>query len=490
MYPLKNKYLKHLDFIVTDILIVTVSYILACLFYSVTKDAVFIPSSVLFRHELVALFACFLMTNLFNEPYKNILKRDKWMEMRACLKHTIQMAVIEIAILFFVHDLTAVSRLTFIYTWIIYYVLETCFRLFWKRMLRHHILHGRKEAKSSVLLVTRYERVRQVMNALNISQYGSFFISGIFLTDYQEDRDKDTEYDGIKVLGSAAEIGAYTAHHWVDSVIIDVTTYEAFKAISVHFERMGIPTHRVLTILPKKHENNYIEVQKLGKVVVASHMMRDVSVLQRFGKRTMDIVGGIVGCIFTGIIFIFVAPQIYHASPGPIFFAQERIGKNGRRFKMYKFRSMYLDAEERKKELMKQNKRNGLMFKMDDEPRIIGSEKKDKNGKPKGIGNFIRNTSLDEFPQFFNVLKGDMSLVGTRPPTVDEWNQYSEEHRIRMAMRPGITGMWQVSGRSNITDFNEIVRLDEEYIANWTVGLDVRILAKTVTQVLHHDGAE
>lgn len=490
MYPLKNKYLKHLDFIVSDMLILAFSYIIACLIYRAFKDGTYTVSSVLFRHELVALFSCFLLTNLFNEPYKNILKRDKWMEMRASLKHTIQMAVIEIAILFFVHDLTAVSRLTFVYTWGIYYVLETGFRLVWKRILRHHILHGRRQAKSSVLLVTRRDRVKRVMNALHVNQYGSFFISGIFLTDAQDHADQDTSYDGVKVLGSVDEIGDYAAHHWVDGVIIDVSSYEAFEKISAHFEKMGIPTHRVLTILPKSHENNYIEVQKLGKVVVASHLMRDVSVLQRFGKRTMDIIGGIVGCILTGIIFIFVAPQIYHASPGPIFFAQERIGKNGRRFKMYKFRSMYLDAEERKAELMKQNKMNGLMFKMDDDPRIIGSEKKDKNGKPKGIGNFIRNTSLDEFPQFFNVLKGDMSLVGTRPPTVDEWNQYSEEHRIRMAMRPGITGMWQVSGRSNITDFNEIVRLDEEYIANWTVGMDIRILAKTVTQVLHHDGAE
>ena len=149
-----------------------------------------------------------------------------------------------------------------------------------------------------------------------------------------------------------------------------------------------------------------------------------------------------------------------------------------------------MDAEERKKELMKHNEMNGLMFKMKDDPRIIGSEKKDKNGNPKGIGNFIRKTSLDEFPQFFNVLKGDMSLVGTRPPTVDEWQQYSEAHRKRLAMRPGITGMWQVSGRSDITDFDEVVRLDSEYIDHWNVFMDIKILFMTVGQVLGHKGAE
>ena len=130
------------------------------------------------------------------------------------------------------------------------------------------------------------------------------------------------------------------------------------------------------------------------------------------------------------------------------------------------------------------------MFKMDDDPRIIGSEKKDKNGKPKGIGNFIRRTSLDEFPQFWNVLKGEMSLVGTRPPTLDEWEKYDLHHRVRMSIKPGLTGLWQISGRSDITEFEEVVRLDREYIETWSVELDFQILLKTVSVVLKHEGAE
>ena len=205
----------------------------------------------------------------------------------------------------------------------------------------------------------------------------------------------------------------------------------------------------------------------------------------------MDILGGIVGCILTGIIFIFVAPAIYIKSPGPIFFTQMRIGKNGKKFRMYKFRSMYMDAEERKKALMEQNKiQDGMMFKMDDDPRIIGSEKKDRKGRPAGIGNFIRRTSLDEFPQFWNVLKGEMSLVGTRPPTVDEWEKYDLHHRVRMSIKPGITGLWQISGRSEITDFEEVVRLDREYIQTWSPELDFQILLKTVSVVLKSEGAE
>ena len=197
-----------------------------------------------------------------------------------------------------------------------------------------------------------------------------------------------------------------------------------------------------------------------------------------------------MGCMFTGLIVLIIGPIIYKVSPGPIFFTQERVGQNGRRFKLLKIRSMYLDAEERKKELMSQNRvSDGMMFKLDFDPRIIGNKVLPDGTKKTGIGEFIRKTSLDEFPQFINVLKGDMSLVGTRPPTLDEWEKYKLHHRARLAMKPGITGMWQVSGRSNITDFEEVVKLDTQYITGWSLGLDMRILCKTVLAVFHKDGA-
>lgn len=127
-----------------------------------------------------------------------------------------------------------------------------------------------------------------------------------------------------------------------------------------------------------------------------------------------------------------------------------------------------MDAEERKAELMKENRvQDGMMFKLDFDPRIIGSKKLSDGTIKKGVGNFIRDWSLDEFPQFLNVLKGDMSLVGTRPPTVDEWDKYELHHRARLATKPGLTGMWQVSGRSNITDFEEVVKLDKQYISEF-----------------------
>ncbi len=194
-------------------------------------------------------------------------------------------------------------------------------------------------------------------------------------------------------------------------------------------------------------------------------------------KRIIDIIGSIFGLLICGIISIILIPLI-RKDGGSAIFAQTRIGKNGRHFTFYKFRSMCVDAEEKKRELMEQNTMQGGMFKVDDDPRITK------------VGRFIRKTSLDELPQFYNVLKGDMSLVGTRPPTVDEYEQYTPEQKRRLSFRPGITGLWQVSGRSEITNFDDVVKLDVEYIDDWTIWKDIEILLKTVKVVFMRDGAK
>ncbi|NLJ97232.1 MAG: exopolysaccharide biosynthesis polyprenyl glycosylphosphotransferase, partial [Clostridiales bacterium] len=194
-------------------------------------------------------------------------------------------------------------------------------------------------------------------------------------------------------------------------------------------------------------------------------------------KRLVDIMGGLVGSILTIILTIIIAPAIYIDSPGPIFFSQVRIGKNGRRFRIYKFRSMKPDAEQQKKKLLAMNEVNGFMFKLTDDPRITK------------VGHILRRTSLDEFPQFFNILKGDMSLVGTRPPTEKEFLQYEGRHKRRLALKSGLTGLWQVSGRSDIKDFEDVVKLDLEYIDNWSLMMDVKILLKTVGVVLFGKGS-
>ena len=263
---------------------------------------------------------------------------------------------------------------------------------------------------------------------------------------------------------------------------------EDVAEITKRFLAMGVVVHvSINNILPGTPN---AAVENIGHYTVITTSINIMSFKQKVIKRLMDIGVSIIGIAITAILFVIFAPIIFIQSPGPIFFKQERVGKNGRRFKIYKFRSMYMDAEERKKELMAQNKMSdGRMFKLDFDPRVIGNKILPDGSRKTGIGEFIRKTSLDEFPQFWNVLNGTMSLVGTRPILQDELLKYELHHRARIAIKPGITGMWQVSGRSDITDFEEVVRLDTEYISNWNFGLDIKNLFKTVMTVLRREGA-
>jgi len=190
-----------------------------------------------------------------------------------------------------------------------------------------------------------------------------------------------------------------------------------------------------------------------------------------------DLAGGIVGLFVLILLYPFLAVAIKLTSKGPVLFKQVRVGKNGKRFVIYKFRSMAADAEKRKKELEKLNECDGAVFKIKDDPRVTR------------IGKIMRKLSLDELPQVFNVLKGEMSLVGTRPPTPDEVAKYQKWHHRRISIRPGITGLWQVSGRNKISNFDEIVRLDLKYIDNWSIWLDIKIIFKTVIVLFKRDTA-
>jgi len=184
-------------------------------------------------------------------------------------------------------------------------------------------------------------------------------------------------------------------------------------------------------------------------------------------KKIMDVVGGLIGSFITVLMFPIIGFLIKIETPGPILFKQRRIGKKRRPFYIFKFRTMGVNAEKQKKDLMNQNELEGAVFKMKNDPRVTK------------IGKVLRKFSIDEFPQFFNVLRGEMSLVGTRPPTHKEVKEYENWHHKRISIKPGITGLWQVSGRNKITNFDEIVKLDIKYIDNWSFWLDIKIIFKT-----------
>jgi exopolysaccharide biosynthesis polyprenyl glycosylphosphotransferase len=420
-----------------------------------------------------------VIAEIFIEGYSGILRRGYWREFASVVKHVCISFTCVLVYLFVMKYTSDLSRLFMILFFFNAVILTYAERLLWKIWLKYH--RGPATGKRSIMLVGDEENCKKMIDAFSGNQYSEFIVTGMGIISDNASEDIPSEYRGIKLIYGEEKILSYILANWVDEVMLDIPKEEFVSVGSDFIEKcsmMGVTTHINLEQIVGK--TPYHMVEKIQGYNVLSNSVSAATAKQLFFKRLMDIIGGISGCLITLILTIFIGPIIYIKSPGPIFFTQERVGRNGRKFKIYKFRSMYMDAEERKKELMaKNNIKDGMMFKMDDDPRII-----------KGIGKFIRDTSIDEFPQFWNVLKGDMSLIGTRPPTVDEWEKYEFEHRGRLAIKPGITGMWQVSGRSDIKDFDEVVRLDKQYISQWNLGLDFRILLKTVLVVLKKDGAQ
>lgn len=467
-----GSWLKHGDFIILDILCIQIALLVAYMFrngfeFPWKNDTYQQMAFILTIMDIVVVF--------FMQSYKGILRRGYFREFKETLLHVSATITGFILFNFITKSGQQYSRMVVVLMWEIAIILCYMIRVWRKKVLKSRAALTQKGKKALVIL-SDYAMAETFAGRISKNNYSDRKLAGIIVTD----RDLTGQtIKGIPVVADRKNAVNYLCQNWVDEVITCYNNNEdVINPILEDCREMGITVHIALTKCGIEGAKRRIE--NVGGYTVVTNYITSASNRQIFLKRLMDICGGIVGCIITLVLFLFVAPAIYIKSPGPIFFSQIRVGKNGKKFRIYKFRSMYMDAEERKKELMKQNKvKDGMMFKMDNDPRII-----------KGIGNFIRKTSIDEFPQFFNVLKGDMSLVGTRPPTVDEWEKYEKHHRVRMAIKPGLTGMWQVSGRSSITDFEEVVALDLKYIREWSIGLDIRILLKTVKIVLTGSGSQ
>lgn len=482
MYRKKSEgWKKHFDFILLDIISLHIAFVLAyAVRYGLGRSCYMTP----YWNVLLMLTLFSVLVIIFFESLKNVLKRGLYKEFVMTIKHVGLVALLLAFYLFSTKTSEAVSRTTLYLFGFFYAVISFVFRIAWKSYLKkHHSESGMR----SLVIVTTSQMVNKVVNNILHHNYEGFHIAGIAVVDKNL---TGAMIEGIPVVAGREDVVDYVCREWVDEVFINFPSYEPYpKQLIEQFAEMGVVVHMKL-MKTSEFEGRKQFVERMGNYTVLTTSVNYASIRQLFLKRTMDICGALVGCLITGILFIILGPIIYSQSPGPIFFTQTRVGKNGKLFKMYKFRSMYMDAEERKKELMAQNRvKDGMMFKLDWDPRIIGSKMLPDGTVKKGIGNFIRDWSLDEFPQFINVLKGDMSLVGTRPPTVDEWEKYELHHRVRLAMKPGVTGMWQVSGRSNITDFEEVVKLDTQYISQWNLGLDIKILLKTIAVVFKKEGS-
>ena len=401
-----ERWLKHIDFIVLDMICLQLAYVLA---YAISGYGFNPYAIIIYRNMAVFLELADLIVIFAYGTMKSVLKRGYYRDFVVTVKHSVMVGALAVLYLFMLQQGQKFSRLALILTIVIYLLLTYLVRELWKKFLRKKMEDG---GERKLLIITSEDAAEQVVVNMKENNYARYTLAGVAVIDADWTGKK---VHGVPVVANEETAAMYVCQEWIDEVLIVISEVLPYPSELIEqLTETGVTIHRNLakiTNVPGKKQF----VEKVGNYTVLTTSINYASSKQLMLKRLMDIAGGLVGCILTGIICVFVGPAIYIASPGPIFFAQERVGKNGKKFKMYKFRSMYMDAEERKAELMKDNKLgDGKMFKLDFDPRVIGNKILPDGTHKTGIGDFIRRTSLDEFPQFFNVLKGDMSIIGVR----------------------------------------------------------------------------
>ena len=453
-----------------DMLCITVSYALAYLIRFAEEPGTLGSREIM---QIYVPFLLFCMLNsFFTNEYKHFFERGYYYELLRVLRYNL---ILFVGTGFYIYVLRLemeFSRLLLGYLILINTVLTYLVRATFKKYMKQRYKKSKNSDK--IIVVTDSGEVESVMHHVEQDAGWSYEIIGIAIMDI--DRIGETVED-IPVIADRNNVVEVVRQSAVDVIFLHSpqTKYCDLENLIQSFLAMGIICHNCMERF--SIDTPCSSVGKFAGLPVMTYLNNEIDYRRRIVKRVMDILGGGIGLLFTLILTPFVALAIKIDSRGPVFFSQIRIGKNGRRFRMYKFRSMYVDAEERKKDLMEQNEMQGLMFKMNKDPRVTR------------VGRFLRKTSIDELPQFWNVVKGDMSLVGTRPPTEDEFGQYNIYYRRRLSITPGLTGMWQVSGRSDVRNFEDVVKLDLKYIDEWSLRQDVKILLQTIGVVLFGRGS-
>lgn len=461
-------WLKHWDFLLADLIMYQLAFVIT---YMIRHQGT-VPYTVPYYARLAIVIAVIDVVMVFiTETYSGIMRRTYWRELRSSIVSATTVFVAVLLYLTLTKQMETFSRQVLFTFWGAAAIFVFFERQLIKRIIRRRLINSKN--RSVMILVTMADMAETLIDEFTHDIYREFDVHGVVIIDKDM---RGQEILGVPVVAKADDFYDYIKTNVVDEVFIQGGSKESTESFSQELLDMGLTVH--YSVLRSDSVVADHLINRMGGYMVLTQSLRIASSSKLLIKRVFDIIGAIFGLIITGIIFVIFAPIIAFSSKGGIFFAQDRVGQNGRKFKLYKFRSMYIDAEERKAALAEQNEMDGPMFKMKNDPRITP------------IGRFMRKFSLDEFPQFLNVLKGDMSLVGTRPPTVSEVADYDARHMARLSVRPGITGLWQVSGRSDITDFEEIVRLDKKYITEWSLWLDVQILFKTIWVVLTARGSE
>jgi exopolysaccharide biosynthesis polyprenyl glycosylphosphotransferase len=326
----------------------------------------------------------------------------------------------------------------------------------------------------TVLIVGIGDRLKEIKHKIDQHPNWGMKVIGFVAIDSAQ---TNPSTNGLMRLGMLPELSDVLHHYVVDEVIFatPIGYIDRIEDALRICEERGIKTQIAMRFYTPTIAKTYVEDMDGLPMLTYSAIPEEVGKL--LCKRVFDFVVSFLGVLVLSPLLTLIALAVKLSSPGPILFKQRRIGLNGRVFWCYKFRTMVQNAEEMRKHLETRNEMSGPVFKIRNDPRVTR------------VGRFLRKYSLDELPQLYNVLKGDLSLVGPRPPIVEEVRRYEPWHRRRLSMRPGITGIWQVEGRSQIAEFDEWVRMDLQYIDNWSLTLDLKILLKTIPTVLSGRGA-
>ena len=421
--------------------------------------------------SVLSLLVLHVIVYYISDTYDDFLTRGYLLEFLAVLKYSALMALLITLSSFLLKDNFIVSRRGLLALSLINTVCMYGFNLIMRRHYRKKRLLSMSAKQIYAITVSGYLDNLRANFADGGYDYSNDQLQAVCLLDIPE----GLLLPGL-IIVKPEDMVDFATHAVVDEVFINLPSdrYPVSDYIA-QFEAMGVDVSLNINAL-EYQSFGAKRIQQLSNYSVVTFSSTFYKSSHVIAKRLLDIIGASLGLLMCFLVALVLAPFI-KADGGPLIFKQPRVGKNGRVFTFYKFRSMTVDAESRKKELQGQNTVSGLMFKVDHDPRVTK------------VGRIIRKFSLDELPQFWNVLKGDMSLVGTRPPTVDEYEQYTPRQKRRLSFKPGITGLWQVSGRSDIKNFEDIVALDLAYIDNWTIWSDVKILLKTLKVVLLGTGA-
>jgi exopolysaccharide biosynthesis polyprenyl glycosylphosphotransferase len=467
----KQSIIQNYTLFFSDLLSICLSYVLAILTRGIVRDVERNTS----YYMLILFFAvilCLLSYLLLNWNI-NFMIRGYLAEFFFVLKYDAVLGCGLGLFLFFTQKAQDFSRLAFayflIYNLLFTYLMHLC--------IKHFFAHTymRSSSSSKMMVITESTYADDLLAKLQTATEWSHQITALAIMDASLIGE---EFHHVPVVAERANLFEHINELVLDEVFIYLPEYNNKELGSMieQFEFAGITVH--VNIDPFDHVIAHKTSETFAGLTVMTYSISEFDFHRLMIKRLLDIAGSLIGIVLTVLLLPFIAIAIKCDSSGPVFYKQKRVGLNGREFYLYKFRSMYVDADARKAELEEKNEIDGPMFKVTDDPRITK------------VGHFLRKSSLDELPQFYNILVGQMSLVGTRPPTLDEYAQYNLQYRRRLSIKPGLTGLWQVSGRSDITNFEDVLRLDLHYIDNWSLGLDIKILLQTLFVLFKQEGAK